>query len=142
MTWAYSGNPSASNKDAVRFLVADTKAEEAYVTDEEILWALLQNNNIYAAAEIVSQAISAQFSTLADEEIGPLKFKYAERAKSYSAIAKRFGNLAATQQTMNIYCGGISKSDVALNDADTDRVTGMGTDEFSINSLYLSWSVI
>jgi len=124
MAWTYSGNPSNSSKDAVRFLIADTKVEDSFVTDEEIEWSLVQSNtNIYGAAAIVARALSAQFSTLADEEIGPLRFKYAERAKNYEKVAIRFENSSSKQQSLSgVYAGGIDVADKDSQEADSSLV--------------------
>ena len=40
MTWNYSGDPSLSSRDAVRFLIGDTDPNDPLVTDEEIAYAL------------------------------------------------------------------------------------------------------
>lgn len=125
MSWSYSGDPSESAMDAVRFTIADTLAENAYVTDEEILWALSQSEqNVSAASVIVARALSAQFSTLSDEEIGPLKFKYAERAKNYEKIANRLeSSSSSSQQNLSgLYGGGIEVSDKLQNQYDTSLV--------------------
>lgn len=124
MSWTYSGDPNESTKDAVRFLVADTKVDDSFVTDEEISWALTQSNDdVYAATVIVAKALSAQFSTLADEEIGPLKFKYAERAKNYEKIASRYDNDSSKAIALTgIYCGGISVSEKEESRFDTSLV--------------------
>ena len=125
MSWSYSGDPSESALDAVRFTIADTKSEDAYVTDEEIAWALSQTGqNISAASAIIARALSAQFSTLSDEEIGPLKFKYAERAKNYEKIATRLESQSASSQVnlSGIYGGGINVADKLQNKQDTSLV--------------------
>ena len=57
MTWTYGNDPTNSSRDAVRYLVGDTDSNLAFVTDEEIAWALSQNsNNAYAAAAAVAAA--------------------------------------------------------------------------------------
>ena len=125
MSWSYSGDPADSAMDAVRFTIADTLVDNSYVTDEEILWALGQSDqNVSAASAIVARALSAQFSTLSDEEIGPLKFKYAERAKNYEKIATRLESQSASSQTnlSGIYGGGINVADKLQNAQDTSLV--------------------
>jgi hypothetical protein len=124
MSWSYSGDPSESNKDAVRFFVADTKSEEAFVTDEEVEWCLVQtSNDVYGATAMVARALSAYFSTLADEEIGPLKFKYAERAKNYDRLVSKYEKLVSSHtQLSGISCGGIDISDKLSNRADSSLV--------------------
>jgi len=124
MAWTYSGNPASSSKDSVRFLVADTNVDDAFVSDEEINWCLSQTfSNIYQAASLVARSLSAKFSTLSDETIGPLQFKYAERAKNYEKIAQRFEKSSySTTSLSGIYCGGIDVAEKASNSTDTSLV--------------------
>jgi len=124
MAWTYSGNPASSSKDAVRFLVADTNTDDPFVTDEEITWALSQSSsNIYKAASLVARALSAKFSTLSDEVIGPLQFKYAERAKNYEKIAERLEKSESKSLSLDgIYCGGVNVSDKESNAANSSIV--------------------
>lgn len=124
MAWTYSGDPSSSNKDAVRFLIADTDVSDSFVTDEEILWALsVSSDDINQAAAIVARALSAKFSTLSDETIGPLQFKYAERAKNYEKIAIRMEKTASNSISLNgIYCGGVDISEKEANESDSSLV--------------------
>lgn len=50
-TWTYSGDPSASAKDAVRFLIADTDVDNQLLRDAEITWALAEHDqNVRRAA--------------------------------------------------------------------------------------------
>lgn len=124
MAWTYSGNPASSPKDSVRFLIADTDADEAFVTDEEIAWSLSQvSQNIYQAASLVARSLSAKFSTLSDETIGPLQFKYAERAKNYEKTADRLEKQGSKSTSLTgIYCGGCDVSEKESNEYDTSLV--------------------
>lgn len=109
MAWTYSGNPANTPRDAVRFLVGDTKADTPLSTDEEIAWALTQNDNVYGAAAIVAQAVSVYFATLAEStEIGPIKITYGRRAEFYAKRAKEFEYKASTSQSFVVYAGGTS----------------------------------
>ena len=127
MSWSYSGDPSESSVDAIRYLIADTKEEDSFVQNEEIEWALSQTNqNLYAAASIVANALFAQFSALSDEEIGPLKFKYTNRAKNYQLIALKFDKLSETKECLvGIYGGGIDTIDKESNKLDPSLVQPM-----------------
>src|SRR6185369_1963440 len=113
MSWTYSGNPKTSSKDAVRFLIGDTKSDgEKLATDEEIDWALEQNSNIYAAAATVADNIATYFSTLADsEELGPIKVSYNNRVKMYSLRVKQLNMKASSKGYMEVYAGGIDVND-------------------------------
>lgn len=124
MAWTYTGNPASSAKDSVRFLIADTNVDDSFVTDEEITWCLSQvSSNIYQAASLVARSLSAKFSTLSDEVIGPLQFKYAERAKNYENIAKRLEKTASNSTSLSgIYCGGVDVAEKESNAANTSLV--------------------
>jgi len=88
MTWTYSGIPSSSDKDAVRFLCGDTDPNEQIVRDEEIEFALLQNPAVNIAAAYVCEAIAAKFSGCVDEKVGPLERSGAQKAKAYRERAE------------------------------------------------------
>lgn len=65
MTFTYSGNPSESEVDAVRFLIGDTEEEEPLLHNEEILylssiWTL--QFSIYWTAAMAAEAIAARFA--------------------------------------------------------------------------------
>jgi hypothetical protein len=125
MSWTYSGDPSKTLKDAVRFTVADTKSDDGYVTDEEINWALSQcGQSVPTASALVARALSTQFATMSDEEIGPLKFKYAERSKNYALVADRLeGDANKATALTGIYGGGINLADKIQNEQDSSLVT-------------------
>lgn len=44
MSWSYSGNPSASEIDACRFLIGDTNEESPIMQDEEIQYIISEAN--------------------------------------------------------------------------------------------------
>ena len=67
MTWTYSGNPAASNRDAVRFLVADTDSTDPLITDEEIAYLLVLYTEAPSAAVGAARAIAAKFSRESDQ---------------------------------------------------------------------------
>lgn len=120
MAWTYSGNPASSSKDAVRFLVGDTRVDDSLVQDEEIAWALAQNSNIYGAAAIIAESISAYFATQATSVvIGPIREDYGQRAKDYASKAKELSGKSSETGTLNIYAGGIYSADKLVNSEDT-----------------------
>jgi hypothetical protein len=134
MTWTYSGDPSDSPQDTVRFLVGDTLSDEPLATDEEISWALSQNSNVYAAAAIIANSISTYLARLADtEEIGPIKVQYSNRVKAYDLKAKDLAMKASTTSNVLVYAGGISVSDKETNKLDADAVSpsfSIGQDDY------------
>ncbi len=113
MSWNYSGDPSTSDKDAVRFLAGDTDDCDQLVQDEEILWELTQESNIYLAAADIAEVISTQFARLADTKIGPVSESLSQKAEAYQKRADKLKDRAkGTGRPIDaeIFVGGISIS--------------------------------
>lgn len=123
MSWSYSGDPSSSDLDAVRFLVQDTDTTDQLVQDEEITWALTQGGGIYSAAALVAGTIAAQFARAADKEtVGKVSVSYTKRAEYYFKLEDDLKKKAATQDLPLPYAGGISVSDMETVVSNEDRV--------------------
>ena len=56
MAWTYSGDPSSSARDAIRFLVGDTDTNDQLVTNEEIAWV---NNQVSGSDTATTDLYSA-----------------------------------------------------------------------------------
>lgn len=134
MSWTYSGDPSLSSKDAIRFLVGDTNEDEPLATNEEIEWALSQNSNIYAAASVIADGISTYFTRCADaEEIGPIKTSFNNRVKFYTTRSAQLLAKAGTKSSLAVYGGGIDIADkvqVASDSTLTGSNFAIGMNDF------------
>lgn len=72
--WSYSGNPSSSPKDTVRFMIGDTVEDTGAVTDEEISFALNLNSNDTRDASITClEALVAKYAYEVNFWLGPEK---------------------------------------------------------------------
>lgn len=121
MTWTYSGDPSASSLDEVRFLIGDTDSTDPLISNEEIAYALAQEANALLAAARICRAISATYARKADKSVGDLHISFKQSYDNYLALASELesrGNMSSAMP----YAGGISVSDKNSVDADTDRV--------------------
>lgn len=88
-TWSYSGDPSKSSKDAVRYKIGDTDEDDPLIYDEEITWELIQyGQDIDMASYSSAMAISAKFSRECARQMGRLKVEAEQRAKAYKELAK------------------------------------------------------
>ena len=102
MAWTYSGDPSSSARDAIRFLVGDTDTNDQLVTNE---------------------AIASKFSRLADQTVGDLKVSLSQKADNARTQADELKALAAREGMVPVpYAGGISVSDKEVDRANSDRV--------------------
>ena len=118
-TWNYSGDPGASTKDAVRFLIGDTDSRDQLLSDQEIDYLV---NNVGSANESAAQAceILAAARESIDKEIDDLVVKGRQHAEHWSELADRLRKRRVGSR-MGVFAGGISISDGYARDIDTDR---------------------
>lgn len=103
MTWTYSGDPSDSDKDAVRFLVGDTDTTDQLISDEEIAYLLVVHNGPGMAAVGAARAIAAHFSRLVNQSrsVGDLSLAESldQKATAFHHLADHLNSLATSIQT-------------------------------------------
>lgn len=122
MAWTYSGDPSSSPKDEVRFLIGDTIQADPLLQDEEINSVLAYEPNPLLAAVICANTIAAKFARLADVTVGKTKIAYNQKAEAYFKLADKLEAQANGNLKPIPYAGGISREDKKAQDEDTDRV--------------------
>jgi hypothetical protein len=121
MSWSYSGDPTSSSVDAVRFLIGDTDFDDQQLSDEEIQFLLSQaNGSAYLAAASAAEAIAAKYARLCSKSVGDLSYNYAQRQQHYERLARRL-YIKAAEVAMPV-AGGISQSDKRIVEQDADRV--------------------
>lgn len=81
--FSYGNDPSASDQDAVRFLVGDTNSKRPLLDDREVDWAISQFPNKNLAAASLCEHLFGRFSSMADIRVGPV-------SKNYSKVAELF----------------------------------------------------
>lgn len=120
-TWTYSGDPSVSDRDQVRFAIQDTVEATPLFNDPEIDFMLTQYPNWALAAGALCRQLGAKFSAqVTNKRVGDLSISYRDRAAFYLDLAEQ---LTAQGETMGvtIYAGGTSKADMAAVDANPDK---------------------
>lgn len=110
MTFSYSGDPSRSSRDLVRFLIGDTSKQDQLLQDAEIDWVLTQYNAPMNASIRCCEVVVAKLSRLSDESVGGLSVSFSQKAESYRKLRRDLVRRLATEDAVP-YCGGISKSD-------------------------------
>ena len=121
MTWTYSGNPSGTNRDAIRFMIGDTDNTDQLVTDEEIAYALAQEGNVYVSAARICRSLASRYARYMDQSLGDLSISYSQRYQQFTELANRL-EFDGSSRVGIPYAGGISQSDKDTVDADTDRI--------------------
>lgn len=128
-TFTYSGDPSSSDRDAVRFLVGDTgpiapaTSPEWILCDEEYDFLLVTYPSVLTAAAAAANAICAKFARAVDELTGDLQRKCSQKSKQYGALAKKYEDQASNPLYVVpiAFGGGISCADIQTRREDLDR---------------------
>lgn len=90
-TWTYSGDPSDSNLDEVRYRAGLIKEDEPYATNEEINFCISTESNNIAAAALACENVAAMLAREVDLRAGPggeLSLKMSQSADAFRARAK------------------------------------------------------
>lgn len=120
MSWTYSGDPSLSPKDAVRFAIGDTIISEPLLQDEEINYIISTNSSIADSAYYACIGIVAKLSRLADKSVGKVKIRYSQKVTQYQKLADKLYVNAGI--VVIPYAGGISVADKQVMQSDTSIV--------------------
>jgi hypothetical protein len=121
MTWTYGGDPSANDRDAVRYLIGDTNTAKQQLSDEEIAFSLAEEGGKYRAAAAACRAIAAKYGRMVDKAVGDLRLSYSQLQKQYLDLAEKL-DTKSSAGTAIPYQGGQTVSDKNVDDLDTDRV--------------------
>lgn len=124
--WSYNGDPTASNRNRVRWLCGDTDPDDKLVGDREIDAALtVHASNVYAAAAEVCDHLARRCAREADRSVSAsggasVSNALSQRSRSYQAMARDLRFQIALSVTP--YAGGISRTDKDARAEDSDRV--------------------
>ena len=128
---AYNSTRMNSN-DQVRLYVGDisTSTASELLADTDYSHFNSVAGNVWIAAQLAANSLAAKFTGVASDvskkSVGDLTIEYSDAtnaAVGYKLLAQKFGRMAAAQ--ISPYAGGISRSDKAAVEADTDRVEPM-----------------
>lgn len=87
MTWTYSGDPSTSDKDNVRFTIGDTEVDMPQMTDEEINFALNTSDASVSRASIMCvKNLTAKYAKAVNYKIGPESVNAKDRYDQYMSL--------------------------------------------------------
>lgn len=120
MAWNYSGDPSASKLDGVRFLVRDTDIADPILQDAEVNFSLSQNgNNLYRAAAAICDGIALELGRELTFE-GDIAWSSKEKYEQYKQMAAEY-RIQASKSGGAVFAGGISVADKSSRAQDSDR---------------------
>lgn len=125
VTWTYSGNPSLSGRDAVRFLVGDTEVNDQLLQDEEIDYLTTLHGTLNHAAAEAAHAIAAKFARLMHRSIGGLSADFSAKYHQYMELAEELLRNEG-RYPVGPFVSGFRRSEKELIEDDTDRETTFG----------------
>lgn len=96
MSWSYSGDPTTSPLDQVRFLIGDTDENAPLLLDAEISFAITEEATPNAAAAYCCETLARKFAKEVDKTIGPLRVSLSQKSKAYQDLAIAFRKKEAT----------------------------------------------
>lgn len=120
MTWTYSGNPSNSQLDAIRFIIGDTDTTDQLLSNEEINYMITEYGDSRHAASESCRAIAAKFARLMSRSIGGLSADFSAKYRQYLELAE---SIETNEELRPVapYISGYSRSAKEAVDSDTDR---------------------
>jgi hypothetical protein len=117
--WSYTNDPSASQEDAVRWLVGDTDPADPKLADGEVSFALTMEGNPTMAAARCAQALQAKYAAKIDKVVGDLQVSFSQKAAAFGALAAELRS-RGLQGGIRIKAGGTSVADKETLEANTD----------------------
>lgn len=139
MAWTYSGDPSSSAIDAVRFTIGDTDSSDPLLSNEEITYLLgLYGQVIITASIRACEMIMAKFSRLANESVGSVRIDFSQKTKGYKDMVMQLKARLAVEDCTP-FAGGISKTQKQTTIADSDRVEPDFTKHMMENEQIAPW---
>lgn len=102
--FTYTGDPSVSDRDKIRFLIGDTISTDAHFQDEEIAWMLGEwAGDVYKAAQAACEILSGRYAHKAQvsKSVGDLSVSesYGAQSTSFLVLADR---IAAMNTRANV----------------------------------------
>ena len=119
--WTYSGDPSKTDRDHVRFMIGDTDSTDKLLYDKEIEFLISQAGNVYSAAVEGCKRIAALYAKYANESVGQVSISHDQKSQHYYKLAETLKRDYVNTLAIP-YAGGISTSDKETYEEDDDRV--------------------
>ena len=121
MGWSYSGDPSKTPLDQVRFLIQDTDKDDQLLNDEEIKFLITNNGSLLSAAAQAAETLMSKFASWIDESNGRVKVNFSQKFEHYKVLCRKLRQRTAIGESCP-FAGGLSISEKDAQRSNTDRV--------------------
>lgn len=111
MPATYSGDPSSSDLDAVRFLLGDTNTTAAKLQDGEITFLLSEWENPYLAAAAGADTLSANAATWISFQADGNTLSLSDAQEKYSRLADSLRDSFNRRYRSVFYVGGMDQAE-------------------------------
>ena len=127
MSWSYSGNPSSSQLDELRFRIGDTDSTDPQLQNEELQYIIddLTNNGSYnylKGSIVALRVILAKYKSLVDEKVGDVDVKWSQKYNKVKGFLDMYIQQHAKTVLGGAYAGGISIASKSNREENSDRV--------------------
>lgn len=124
-TWTYTGDLSDPMQE-VRFLIQDTDGSHPLFVDTEVAYALgIGASNTRRAAVFLVERLLSRYRDMADTTELDLSVRASQLYDHAKDSLARLKNPFINGGSVRPYAGGISKADIQVNEANTDRQVGV-----------------
>lgn len=97
MSFSYSGDPTASDIDAVRFEIGDTNEKTQLIQNEEIAYSIKKEGTVLKGAARCAEALAARFARDATTRTSVYSSQQGEIQKHFEMLAKKLRARAITR---------------------------------------------
>lgn len=120
-TWSYSGDPSSSSRDAVRFTIGDTDSTQPQLNDPEIDYLLTENGAVLTASVEAALALAARYSRQVSMTDDKVSRENQQKAEAYAKLAETL-KARVSRRAHGVYAGGLSIAGKVTSSQDPDLV--------------------
>lgn len=99
MVWTYSGDPTKSSLDSVRFKIADTDKDDPKLSDEEINAFLFSLKSETQVVLTCVRFLMTKYAGECDYKIGPEQVSASQRYKQYKELYSELSSLYTIKST-------------------------------------------
>jgi hypothetical protein len=134
MTFTYSGDPTTSTRNKVRFLINDVDSGDVLFTDEELDYLITEwGGNVYEISRAACETLVSRFVRLSDstsKSVGDISVSesYTAKAQQYKELANSFLARGMRKTPPRPFANAQalkSTNDRIVDDYNTDAYTGI-----------------